>query len=258
MRDKNLAHRKAHTEKGAIAMAQTKSLGELIKEARTSAGLTQEQLAQSVGDMSASDVSKAERGQKVPTQNQLKQIAKTTGVTQKSLLDAAKAPDAAGSGNTVSGKTAAGTAASGKTASGTTASGKTTSGTTTSGKTASGKTTSGKTASGTTASGKTASGKTTSGKTTSGNTVQVTATEKKLLELYRAADSDKKKAVMSLLKGETQTASEMISSLLDGSKKPDEILTSLFSGSSSGSNSNSKKTDDIVSSLLGAFMNSKK
>ena len=211
-------------------MAQTKSLGELIKEARTSAGLTQEQLAQSVGDMSASDVSKAERGQKVPTQNQLKQIAKTTGVTQKSLLDAAKAPDAAGSGNTVSGKTAAGTAASGKTASGTTASGKTTSGTTTSGKTASGKTTSGKTASGTTA----------------------------LLELYRAADSDKKKAVMSLLKGETQTASEMISSLLDGSKKPDEILTSLFSGSSSGSNSNSKKTDDIVSSLLGAFMNSKK
>ena len=219
-------------------MAQTKSLGELIKEARTSAGLTQEQLAQSVGDMTASDISKAERGQKVPTQNQLKQIAKTTGVTQKSLLDAAKAQDAAGPGNTSSGKTASGTAASGKTASGTTASGKTTSGTTTS--------------------GKTASGKTTSGKTTSGNTVQVTATEKKLLELYRAADSDKKKAVMSLLKGETQTASEMISSLLDGSKKPDEILTSLFSGSSSGSNSNSKKTDDIVSSLLGAFMNSKK
>ena len=219
-------------------MAQTKSLGELIKEARTSAGLTQEQLAQSVGDMSASDVSKAERGQKVPTQNQLKQIAKTTGVTQKSLLDAAKAQDAAGSGNTSSGKTSSGTAASGKTASGTTASGKT--------------------ASGTTSSGKTTSGKTTSGKTTSGNTVQVTATEKKLLELYRAADSDKKKAVMSLLKGETQTASEMISSLLDGSKKPDEILTSLFSGSSSGSNSNSKKTDDIVSSLLGAFMNTKK
>lgn len=214
-------------------MAQTKSLGELIKEARTSAGLTQEQLAQSVGDMTASDISKAERGQKVPTQNQLKQIAKTTGVTQKSLLDAAKAQDAAGSGNTSSGKTASGTAASGKT-------------------------TSGKTASGKTATGKTASGKTTSGKTTSGNTVQVTATEKKLLELYRAADSDKKKAVMSLLKGETQTASEMISSLLDGSKKPDEILTSLFSGSSSGSNSNSKKTDDIVSSLLGAFMNSKK
>ena len=214
-------------------MAQTKSLGELIKEARTSAGLTQEQLAQSVDDMTASDISKAERGQKVPTQNQLKQIAKTTGVTQKSLLDAAKAQDAAGSGNTASGMTASGKSASGKTTSGTTSSGKTTSGTT-------------------------ASGKTSTGKTTSGNTVQVTATEKKLLELYRAADSNKKKAVMSLLKGETQTASEMISSLLDGSKKPDEILTSLFSGSSSGSNSNSKKTDDIVSSLLGAFMNSKK
>ena len=234
-------------------MAQTKSLGELIKEARTSAGLTQEQLAQSVGDMTASDISKAERGQKVPTQNQLKQIAKTTGVTQKSLLDAAKAQDAAGSGKTSSGTTASGNTASGTAASGKTASGKTSSGTTASGKTASGTTSSGKTTS-----GKTTSGKTTSGKTTSGNTVQVTATEKKLLELYRAADSDKKKAVMSLLKGETQTASEMISSLLDGSKKPDEILTSLFSGSSSGSNSNSKKTDDIVSSLLGAFMNSKK
>ena len=114
-------------------MAQTKSLGELIKEARTSAGLTQEQLAQSVDDMTASDISKAERGQKVPTQNQLKQIAKTTGVTQKSLLDAAKAQEAAGSGNTTSGTTASGKSASGKTTSGTTSSGKTASGKTTSG-----------------------------------------------------------------------------------------------------------------------------
>lgn len=157
-------------------MAQTKSLGELIKEARTSAGLTQEQLAQSVGDMTASDISKAERGQKVPTQNQLKQIAKTTGVTQKSLLDAAKAQDAAGSGNTASGKTSSGTVTSGKTTSGKTSSGTAASGKTASGKTSSGTTASGKTASGTTSSGKTTSGKTTSGKTTSGNTVQVTAT----------------------------------------------------------------------------------
>ena len=179
-------------------MAQSKSLGDLIKEARTAAGLTQEQLAKKADNMTASDISKAERNQRVPTQNQLKQIAKATGVTQKSLLDAAKATST------------------------------------------------------TTSSGKTTSGKTSSGsKTTGKNTIQVTATERKLIELYRAADSDKKKSVMSLLKGETQTASEMLSSLLDGSKRPDELLTSLFSGAASGSGSG--KTDDIVSSLLGAF-----
>ena len=185
-------------------MAQSKSLGDLIKEARSAAGLTQEQLAKKADNMTAADISKAERNQKVPTQNQLKQIAKATGVTQKSLLDAAKAASAT-----------------------TTASGKTTSGKTSSGKTSSSK------------------------KATSKNTIQVTATERKLIELYRAADSDKKKSVMSLLKGETQTASEMLSSLLDGSKRPDELLTSLFSGAASGSGSG--KTDDIVSSLLGAF-----
>jgi hypothetical protein len=41
-------------------------------------------------------------------------------------------------------------------------------------------------------------------------------------------DEDKKKVVMSLLKGETQTTNEMISSLLDGSKKPDEIVSSFI------------------------------
>ena len=68
----------------------TKKVGTLIKEARTKAGLTQEQLAKKVTGCSASDISKAERGEKELTQDQLKQIAKATGVTQKSLLDAAK------------------------------------------------------------------------------------------------------------------------------------------------------------------------
>lgn len=68
----------------------SKKLGTLIKEARTNAGLTQEQLAKKVTGCSASDISKAERGEKQLTQDQLKQIAKATGVTQKSLLDAAK------------------------------------------------------------------------------------------------------------------------------------------------------------------------
>ena len=67
-----------------------KKVGTLIKQARTEAGLTQEQLARKVKGCSASDISRAERGEKELTQEQLKQIAKATGVTQKSLLDAAR------------------------------------------------------------------------------------------------------------------------------------------------------------------------
>lgn len=67
-----------------------KKVGTLIKEARTKAGLTQEQLAKKVAGCSAADIGKAERGEKELTTDQLKAIAKATGVTQKSLLDAAK------------------------------------------------------------------------------------------------------------------------------------------------------------------------
>ena len=65
-------------------------VGPLIKEARTGAKLTQEQLAKKVSGMTAQDVSKAERGEVIPSQAQLKAIAKATGVTQASLLNAAK------------------------------------------------------------------------------------------------------------------------------------------------------------------------
>ena len=68
----------------------SKKLGNLIKEARTEAGLTQEQLARRISGLSASDISEAERGLKDLTQEQLKRIAKETGVTQTSLLEAAK------------------------------------------------------------------------------------------------------------------------------------------------------------------------
>ena len=64
-------------------------VGNLIKKARTDAGLTQEQLARKVKNCSASDIGKAERGEIRLTNEQLKQIAKATGVTQKSLTDAA-------------------------------------------------------------------------------------------------------------------------------------------------------------------------
>ena len=68
----------------------SKKVGTLIKEARTEAGLTQEQLARRISGLSANDISLAERHQKNLTQDQLRQIAKITGVTQTSLLEAAK------------------------------------------------------------------------------------------------------------------------------------------------------------------------
>lgn len=67
-----------------------KKVGVLIREARTGAGLTQTQLAKKIPGLTASDVSKAERGEVELTQAQLKSIAKVTGVTQSSLLNAPK------------------------------------------------------------------------------------------------------------------------------------------------------------------------
>ena len=151
-----------------------KKVGTLIKEARTAAGLTQEQLARKVADCSASDISKAERGEKELTQTQLKAIAKATGVTQKSLLDAAKGTTAA----------------------------KTTAAKTTSAKPSTAKTTAAKKPAAKTAS------------STGKSSVSVTAAEKKLLELYRAADSETKKATVAILKGEQPNSGDK--TVLDG------------------------------------------
>ena len=68
-----------------------KKVGKLIKAARTGADMTQEQLARRISGVSANDISLAERGEKDLTQDQLKKIATITGVTQASLIDAAKA-----------------------------------------------------------------------------------------------------------------------------------------------------------------------
>ena len=133
-------------------------VGPLIKKARTDAGFTQEQLAKKVSGVTAADISKAERGEKELPQAALKQIAKVTGVTQTSLLEAAK-KSTYGTGKTSSGKTSSSTAAK--------------------------------------------------------SSMQVTATEKKLVLLYREADSNTKKAVLRMLKGESDTASEILTSLLD-------------------------------------------
>ena len=69
-------------------MANT--VGPLIKEARGKAKLSQEALAAQIDGLSASDLGKAERGEKELSQSVLKQIAKLTGVTQSSLINAAK------------------------------------------------------------------------------------------------------------------------------------------------------------------------
>ena len=136
----------------------SKKVGTLIKEARTEAGLTQEQLARRISGLSAADISAAERHQKNLTQDQLKQIAKITGVTQASLLNAAK----------------------------------------------------------TTSSKKTSSA--------SKSSMQVTATEKKLVQLYRDADSDTKKKVMNLLKGNSSLAGDLLEDLLDKDDLLDGIM----------------------------------
>ena len=127
----------------------SKKVGTLIKEARTEAGLTQEQLARRISGLSANDISLAERHQKNLTQDQLRQIAKITGVTQTSLLEAAR------------GSTA----------------------------------------------------KKTSG---SKSSMQVTAAERKLVELYRAADTETRKDALKVLRGQDSLAEDILESLLDG------------------------------------------
>lgn len=146
-----------------------KKTGARIKEARTEAGLTQEQLARKIAGLSASDISKAERGELELTQAILKEIARQTGVTQTSLLNAEK--------------TAAKSTA---------------------------KTTTKKTSAKSTAKKSTAKAK---------DDLDLTASEKKLVELYRAADSDTRKAAVSLLKGEKNDMQELLGSLLGDTLK---------------------------------------
>ena len=142
------------------SLMAAKKVGDLIKEARTNAGLSQTALAAQVDGVSASDIGKAERGEKELTQAALKAIAKATGVTQTSLLEAPKG---------------ASTAAAKKTSS----------------------------------SSSTAAKKTT-------EEITLSSAEKTLIKLYRAADSDTKKAAVSLLKGEKPEAGEILGSLLGG------------------------------------------
>ena len=141
----------------------SKKLGTLIKEARTEAGLTQEQLARKISGLSASEISVAERGVGDLTQEQLKKIAKATGVTQASLLNAAK--------------------------------------------------------------GSSSSSKSTAAK----SSMQVTATERKLVEAYRKASASEKKAAMNALKGTGSLAEELFEAVLDN-VDTEKILESVLDG----------------------------
>ncbi len=137
-------------------------VGPLIKEARTGAKLTQEQLAKKVAGMTAQDISKAERGETIPSQAQLKAIAKATGVTHASLLNAAKESTAKSAGKKTEAKKTETRPAAGK---------------------------------------KEAE-------------IKLTAAEKKLLELYRAADKETKEAAVKVLKGEKTGADGVLGSIL--------------------------------------------
>ena len=169
-------------------------VGQLIKEARQAADLTQEKLARKVGGgLTASDISKAERGEVELSLATLRKIAKATGVTQASLVNAAQ--------------------------------GKSTAKKTTTKKTTTKKTTEKKTE--------------TKAKTPSSanKTMKVTATEQKLINAFRLADSSTKKAAMNLLQGESNDLVNMLLGSGTSSSSSDGIadalgdaLSSLFSG----------------------------
>ena len=147
-----------------------KKVGKLIKEARLNAGMTQEQLARKVKNTSASDISKAERGEKEMTTEQLKAIAKATGVTQKSLLEAAKG---------------------------------------------------------------TSSSSSSSSSTSNKSSIRVTATEKRLVELYRKADSNTKKSAMEMLKKGSATTGVLTELVGNAAESAGGFLGTILSGAAS-------------------------
>lgn len=133
-----------------------KRLGNLIRAARTDAGFTQEQLARKVPGVAQSDIGRFERGEAEPTTQNVKDIAKACGVTQKSLLDAMPKSTTSSRTNPSTSKPA------------------------------------------------TSSGSTSGQK----SSMQVTATEKRLVELYRQADSETRKKALAILRGKDPNSTD--------------------------------------------------
>ena len=169
----------------------SKKLGKMIKDARADKGLSQAALAESAG-VSASEIGKIERGEKEPSQDVLKKMAKPLGLTQKALLEAASGTGKASS----SGKTSG-------------------------------------------------TGKTSSAKTAA-SVGTLTSTEKKLVQLYRKADSNTKKAAMNLLSGDGNVA-EILGSLVlgknDVSSMASGLLETLLSGKTGAGTRMQEETD---------------
>ena len=169
----------------------SKNLGKMIKDARADKGLSQAALAESAG-VSASEIGKIERGEKEPSQDVLKKMAKPLGLTQKALLEAASGTGKASS----SGKTSG-------------------------------------------------TGKTSSAKTAA-SVGTLTSTEKKLVQLYRKADSNTKKAAMNLLSGDGN-AVEILGSLVLGKKDVSSmasgLLETLLSGKTGSGTRMQEETD---------------
>ena len=163
-----------------------KKVGKLIKGARTSADMTQEQLARRISGLSANDISLAERGEKDLTQAQLKKIATITGVTQASLINAAKEESTSAKKTTSTAKSTT----------------------------------------------QKSNAKTPAN---ANSTMKVTATERKLVEAYRLADSDTKKRAMNLLKG-----------------KDESMLGSLF-----GAGDITDAVEDVLGDVLGGLLGNK-
>ena len=196
----------------------SKKLGTLVKKARTENGFTQAELADMVDGLSASDIGKIERGEKEPETAVIKEMAKALGVTQVSLVSAAT-----GSGKS-SAKQTSKSSSSGSSSKQTA-------------KSSSAKSSSKQA---TKSAAKSTSSKTTSSKKTSqSGDLKLTATEKKLVQAYRKADSATKKAALGLL---------------DGSASPLDLAAAVLAAKTSAAEKKDKEAsglESLVSSLLG-------
>lgn len=204
----------------------SKKLGTLVKAARTDRKLSQAALAEMVDGLSASDVSKIERGEKEPETAVLKSMAKALGVTQTSLLEAASGAGKSGA-KAKSSSSGAKASSSAKSSSASGSSSKTTAAkkTASTAKTASSKTSS--------------SAKKTS--STASDDLKLTAAEKKLVRAYRKADSATKKTALSLLEG-TASPLDLAGAFLSAKTDSD--------GKGSG---DSSMIEDLLGSLLGGL-----
>ena len=209
----------------------SKKLGTLVKKARTENGFTQAELADMVDGLSASDIGKIERGEKEPETAVIKEMAKALGVTQVSLVSAAT-----GSGKS-SAKQTSKSSSSGSSSKQTSKSSGSGSSSKQTAKSSSAKSSSKQA---TKSAAKSTSSKTTSSKKTSqSGDLKLTATEKKLVQAYRKADSATKKAALGLL---------------DGSASPLDLAAAVLAAKTSAAEKKDKEAsglESLVSSLLG-------